>query len=188
LNIRQHQRGPWSSRSFARLATRLIMTLVSALLVTGSSLALAATTSGGQRVDITINIPALPLDNLCNGDVVNLSGDMRIVTVTRPAKNGGYTVTSTSTARNLTGERIAPLPAIPYSGDQTENSFSYYAPPPYPSTSRVQHWTKLVPEGKAQTMWLVVVLRYTIAADGTLVPVAERAYLSCTMPRTHECD
>jgi hypothetical protein len=157
-------------------------------MLTGSSYAVAGTSTDGHRVDVTINIAALPLDNLCNGDVVNLSGDMRIVTVTRPAKNGGYTVTSTSTARNLRGERIAPLPAIPYSGDQTENSFSYYAPPPYPSTSRVAHWTRLVPQGKAPTMWLVVVLRYTIAADGSLVPVAERANLTCTQPSEHRCD
>jgi hypothetical protein len=188
MDIREHRRRPWARRSFTLLAARLVVTLFSALLVIGSSQAVAATSGGGQRVDVTINIAALPLDNLCNGDVVNLSGDMRIVTVTKPAKNGGYTVTSTSTATNLTGQRIAPLPAIAYRGDQTENSFSYYAPPPYPSTSRVAHWTRLVPEGNAPTMWLVVVLRYTIAADGTLVPVAERAYLSCTMPRTHQCD
>jgi hypothetical protein len=188
MDTREHRRKPWAGRSFARPAVRLVMTLVSALLATGSSYAVAGTSTDGQRVDVTINIAALPLDNLCNGDVVNLSGDMRIVTVTRPTKNGGYTVTSTATARNLRGNRIAPLPAIPYTGDQTDDSFSYYAPPPYPSTSRIAHWTKLVPQGKAPTMWLVVVSRYTIAADGTLVPVAERAYLTCSQPSDHRCD
>jgi hypothetical protein len=188
MDIGEHRPGPGAARRLTRLAVRLVMTLVSALLMTGSTHAVAGTLTDGQRVDVTINIAALPLDNLCNGDVVNLSGDMRIVTVTRPTKNGGYTVTSTATARNLRGNRIAPLPAIPYTGDQTENSFSYYAPPPYPSTSRIAHWTRLVPQGKAPTMWLVVVLRYTIAADGTLVPVAERAYLTCSQPRDHRCD
>ena len=50
------------------------------------------------------------------------------------------------------------------------NTFSYYAPPPYPSSHRVYHWTKLVPEANAPTMYLVVVLRETTAADGTTVP------------------
>jgi hypothetical protein len=188
MKVGEHRRGPLVTRSCALVAVTLLTTLMSALLATGSSHAAAATTSGGQRVETTINIPALPLTNLCNNDVVNLSGDMRIVVVTRPTRNGGYTVTSTSTARNLTGERIDPAPAISYRGDQTENSFSYYAPPPYPSTSRVAHWTKLVPESNAPTMWLLVVLRYTIAFDGSLVPVAERAYLTCSQPRDHGCD
>jgi hypothetical protein len=34
----------------------------------------------------------------------------------------------------------------------------------------------------------LVSARNTVTADGTVVPVAERAYLSCTMPRTHKCD
>jgi hypothetical protein len=97
-------------------------------------------------------------------------------------------VTSTATANNLTGERIAPPPAIAYSGDDKESTYTYYAPPPFPGTSRVAHWTKLVPAGNAPTMWLVVIVRYTIAADGTAIPVADQAYLSCSQPKTHKCD
>jgi hypothetical protein len=187
MNIREHHpaRGIAATCS---LAVALVMTLVSALVGTGVSPAVASTTSGGgQRVEATINIPALPLTNACNGDLVNFSGDMKIVTVTRPTSNGGYTVTSTAAARNLRGERIAPLPAIRYVGDQTEDSYSYYAPPPYPGTTRILHWTKLVPLAKAPAMWLVVVFRYTITADGALVPVAERAYLACNQPKSHDC-
>jgi hypothetical protein len=113
---------------------------------------------------------------------------MRIVTVTKPAKNGGYTVNSTATANNLTGERIAPPPVIGYSGDDKQSSYTYYAPPPFPSSSRVAHWTKLVPDGNAPTMWLVVIVRYTIAVDGTAIPVADQAYLSCSQPKSHERD
>jgi hypothetical protein len=50
----------------------------------------------------------------------------------------------------------------------------------------VLHWTKLVPQRKAPVMWLVVVMRYTIAADGTLVPVAQGAYLACSPPKSHK--
>jgi hypothetical protein len=142
-----------------------------------------ATTAGrGTTTDVTINIPALVLDNLCNADVVNLHGDLRIITTTTPTRNGGYTVRSTAIARGLQGERIAPPPPIGYHGDDGENTFAYYAPPPYPSTYRVVHWTRLVPEAPAPSMYLVLVLRETITADGTVVPVFERAFLVCQPP------
>jgi len=138
--------------------------------------------TGGTTVRTTINLPALPLDNLCNGDVVNLSGDMTITTTTTPAGNGGYTVRSSADARNLRGERIAPPPAIGYRGADSENTYSYYAPPPFPSTHRVVHWTTLIPNGNAPRMYLVLVIRETIAADGTVIPVAQGAYLVCKQP------
>jgi hypothetical protein len=122
------------------------------------------------------------VDNLCNGDVVNLSGDMRIITTTTPTRNGGYTVNSSTIAKGLRGERIAPPPAIGYHGDDVTNTISYYAPPPYPATHRVFHWTKLIPEGNAPSMYLVIVLRETTTADGTTIPVLERTYLVCTQP------
>jgi hypothetical protein len=140
------------------------------------------TAAKGQATDVTIHLPALVLDNLCNGDVVDLHGDLRIITTTKPTGNGGYTVRSTAIARGLQGERIAPLPTIGYHGDDGENTFTYYAPPPYPSTFRVVHWTRLVPEGNAPSMYLVLVLRETITADGTVVPVFERAFLVCKPP------
>ena len=34
-------------------------------------------------------------------------------------------------------------------------------------------------------MWLVVLFRLTTIADGTTLPTAERAYLTCTQPRDH---
>jgi hypothetical protein len=159
-----------------------------ALVLVGTQGAGAGTTpavagSGrGQTVETTINLPALVLDNLCNLDVVNLSGDLHIRTTTTPTRNGGYTVQSSAIARDLRGNRIAPLPPIRYRGDDGSNTFSYYAPPPYPSTHRVVHWTRLIPEANAPSMYLVLVLRETILADGTVVPVFERAFLVCKKP------
>jgi hypothetical protein len=146
--------------------------------------AASAPSAQPQVVRVTVHLPALVLDNLCNADVVNLSGDLEIVTVTAPYQ-GGFVVVSRSAAKNLTGSRIAPPPMIGYKGEDTENSYAYYAPPPYPSTFSVLHWTKLVPEGKAPTMWLVVVTQETVMADGTTVPVVDRAYLTCTEPKDH---
>lgn len=170
-----HQRARWLPA----------IALAAALALVGPAAGEATGGKGnGTTVKTTINLPALVLDNLCNGDVVNLSGDLHITTTTTPRANGGYTVESSATAPDLRGSRIAPLPAISYRGGDGENTYSYYAPPPYPSSHRVVHWTKLVPSGNAPTMYLVIVIRETIAADGTpAVPTLERVYLRCTEPK-----
>jgi hypothetical protein len=51
-------------QAIALLAVTLALVLMSSVLVTGSSPAVAGTSSGGQRTDVTINVAALPLDNL----------------------------------------------------------------------------------------------------------------------------
>lgn len=161
-----------------------------AALALGTALPAGASTSTpgkGTTVRTTINLPALVVDNLCNADVVNLSGDLTITTTTTPTSNGAYTVKSSSVARNLKGSRIAPPPTIGYHGSDAEDSYSYIAPPPYPSTHEDVHYTALVPEGKAPKMYLVVVTMDTTSADGTTVPVLERTYLTCTPPtRDHK--
>src|SRR4030095_1147396 len=99
--------------------------------IVGAVLALVAAapadaTTGGTTVRTTINIPAMVVDNLCNLDTVNLSGDLTITTTTTPTSNGGYTVRSSSVARDLRGQRIAPLPMINYRGSDGDNTYSYY--------------------------------------------------------------
>jgi hypothetical protein len=138
---------------------------------------------GGQTVRTTINIPAMVADNLCNGDVVRLSGDLTITTTTTPRSDGGYTVRSSANARNLRGNRIAPLPPVGYHGWDSDDTYSYYAPPPQPSQHRVVHWTKLVPESDQPVMFLVFEIQETLLADGTVVPVLDRMYLKCSPPK-----
>ena len=153
-----------------------------------SAQAVTSATSGQtQTVRITIDVPALIVENLCNTDTVNLHGQETITTKTTPTSNGGYKVVSILQARNLTGSRIAPLPAYGYRGDDTQNTYSYQAPPPYPTTVSLLHWTKLVPQANAPAMWLVVVTREVINADGTTIPTVDRAYLTCTQPSSHDC-
>ncbi len=164
----------------------MIVLGVAAAALTVVTAAPAHATSRGTTVRTTINIPAMVVDNLCNLDVVNLSGDLTITTTTTPARNGGYTVRSSAVARDLRGSRIAPLPPIGYRGSDGENAHSYYAPPPYPSTHRVVHWTTLIPEGKAPRMYLVLVIQETIMADGTVVPVFYDAYLTCKKPHASQ--
>jgi hypothetical protein len=144
-------------------------------IVMGGGAALAQS----QTTTTVIHLPAVPMTNLCNGDVVNLSGDLYITTTTTQNSNGSYTVDSVAAAPNLKGNRIAPLPPIGYKGQDVETSHSYNAPPPYPSSFDDYHYTKLVPQGKGPVMYLVVALRETVAPDGTTVPTLDKTYLVC---------
>jgi hypothetical protein len=186
-----HSRGEHRPSLHARLILVLAAVGALALGLVGQSSARAgsATTSGKtQVVQITIDVPALVLENKCNLDTVNLHGQETITTATTPLANGGYRVVSSLQARNLTGERIAPLPAYGYRGDDVQNTYSYEAPPPNPTTTvSLLHWTKLVPQANAPAMWLVIVTRETITADGTAIPSVDRAYLTCTQPTSHDC-
>jgi hypothetical protein len=158
----------------------MIRVLAAATLAAVALIAAPAQAGGGQTVHYRVHVPAMVLDNLCNGEPVALSGDLDITTSTRPARNGGYTVTSTTNSRNLRGPGL--VTQLPYRGNDDEQSYAYYAPPPYPSSYEVTHWTKLIPRGNAPSMYLVVVLREVVTADGTVVPTFERAYLSCKQP------
>jgi hypothetical protein len=154
------------------------------LLALGAAPVSATGTQRGSTTTTVIHLPAMVIDNLCNRvDVVNVSGDLTIRVTTTPTRDGGYTVRSTASAWHLTGNRVFPAPPIGYTAADVEQSYSRYAPPPSPAYSFSDvHWTKLVPQGPAPTMFLVIVLRETILADGTAVTTPERTYLVCTEP------
>jgi hypothetical protein len=160
----------------------VIRTVTAVAAMTAALLVAApAQAGGGKTVRTTIHVPAMVVDNLCNGEPVVLTGDLVITTSTRPARDGGYTVSSTTDGRNLHGPGL--VTQLEYTGDDNEQSYAYYAPPPYPSTFSVVHWTTLIPHGNAPSMYLVIVLRETVAADGTVVPTLDRMYLTCKQPR-----
>jgi len=164
-------------------AVPLSILAVFTLLALGAAPASAIVSQRGSTTTTVIHLPALVLDNLCNLDVVNVSGDLTITVTTTPTSDGGYTVRSTASAWHLSGNRVAPTPAIGYKAADVEQSYSRYAPPPSPAYSFSDaHWTKLVPQAPAPTMYLVVVLRETILADGTAVTTLDRTYLVCTEP------
>jgi hypothetical protein len=164
-------------------AGRMRLRIAAATVAVGGVMALvlagpvSATTSGGRTVRTTIHLPASVMQNMCNGEFVNLNGDMIITTRSTPTSRGGYTMQSSAVAHNLQGQAI--VSQMGYEGDDVEDSYAYYAPPPYPSTFSDAHYTRLVPKGPAPSMYLVVVLRETVAADGTAIPTLDRTYLTC---------
>ena len=138
----------------------------------------------GKTVRYTLHVTAMVVDNLCNGDVVNLHGDLQVTETTTPGKNGSYTIRSSTNGRDLRGETVVATGLTPmaYRGQDREDSTQHIAPPPYPSTFDDTHWTALFPEGPAPTMYLVIVLRWTVAADGTAGPMINRMFLQCQKP------
>jgi hypothetical protein len=144
-------------------------------------LAPASAPAAGRTVTYTLHVPAMVVDNLCNGEPVVFSGDLHIRETTR-VSGTGYTVESSTNARNLHGPGL--VTGTEYSGQDTENTFAYYAAPPFPSSFSVVHWTRLESHGPVPNMYLVIVLRETIAPDGTVVPTLDRMYLSCQQPHS----
>jgi hypothetical protein len=164
-----------------RLGIAIVMVATAAVMALVLAGPVSATTSGGQTVRTTIHLPAWEIDNLCNGaEPVILSGDMNITTRSTPDRSGGYTVQSSAVAHNLQGQGLVSM--LRYEGDDVEDSNASYAPPPYPSSFSDAHYQRLVPKGPAPSMWLVVVLRETTAADGTTIPTLDRMYLTCHGP------
>ena len=143
--------------------------------------------AGRRSVQVTQNVAALVVENLCNKDTVNLHGQLVMTTATTPTSNGGLRIVSSDAGEPPHRERIAPPPAYGYLGSDNQDSYSYIAPPPYPTTYSERHWTKLTPQVNAPAMWLVVVTREVITADGTAVPAVERAYLTCSQPSSRDC-
>jgi hypothetical protein len=142
------------------------------------------TRGGGKTVTVVTHLEALVIINQCNNDVVNLHGDEYTTIRTTPTAHG-YTVDSTIAAPNLTGNRV-PVPpdtnAYAYKGQDVERSHQYVVTGPYPATNYDIHWTKLVPQANAPSMYLVLVFRETIDQYGTPVVLVDRAYLTCTQP------
>lgn len=138
--------------------------------------------SRGRTTRTTIHIPLIVLDNLCaNAEPVALSGDLYVVVTTRAERNG-YRVVSRSYAPDLRGQGL--VSGVSYRGSDGENSVAYYAPPPYPSRWSVTHWTVLIPNGQVPRMYLVIVLRQVIGADGSVVPTLEGTRLTCRRPQS----
>ncbi len=137
---------------------------------------------GGKTITTTISLEGVILSNLCNGDAVILHGDETTTITTTPAAHG-YVVDSKIAAPNLQGDKFGPLPPYyHYKGADVERSHRYVATPPYPSTIRDYHLTKLVPQANAPSMWLLAVFKETILADGTPIVTVDALYLYCTQP------
>jgi hypothetical protein len=160
---------------WTRLARPCLAAAVAVLAVVGPAQARA------QTVRTQIHIPLTVLTNLCaDAEPVALSGDEYITTKTKPTRNGGYTVSASIVAPNLRGTGL--VSNVPYRGVDGQRTFSYFAPPPFPATYDVTLYTVLKPQYKLPSMYLVTVIRQTIAFDGTPITTFRSVSLTCKQP------
>jgi hypothetical protein len=161
----------------ATLARRWLPCLAGALL----ALVIVPSQAAAQTTRTEIHVPLRILDNLCaNDEPVQLSGDEYITTTTTARSDGGYTVRASIVAPNLKGTGM--LTGIPYRGVDGQTTYSYAAPAPFPAVDDVTLYTVLKPQYQLPSMYLVTVIRETIAFDGTPLTTFRSISLTCKQP------
>jgi hypothetical protein len=82
---------------------RRLLVAMMALVLSLAIVALRPAPAQAQTVVSVINLPAVVIDNQCNGEPVALSGDLLTVVTTSPTPNGGATVRSVSVTQGCRG-------------------------------------------------------------------------------------
>jgi hypothetical protein len=160
--------------TFGRRLLIATMTLALSLAI----LALRPSPAQAQTVVTVINLPAVVIDNQCNGEPVALSGDLLTVVTTRPTPTGGTTVRSVSVTQGLQGTGL--VSGVSYRAVEVSGTVVNQLPPPGTGTFFNAVTTLLIPQGSAvPTMLLVAVIKATVAPDGTISNEVVRTYLVC---------
>jgi hypothetical protein len=156
---------------------RLLMAII-ALALSLAMLALRPVPASAETVVSVINLPAVVIDNQCNGEPVALSGDLLTVVNTRPTPEGGTTVRSVSITRGLQGRSL--VSDVSYRAVELTGTIINQLPPPGNGTFISTVLTLLLPQGSAApAMLLVVSLKGTLAPDGTVSNEVIKTYLVC---------
>ena len=160
--------------TFGRRLLIATMTLTLSLAI----VALRPSPAQAQTVVSVINLPAVVIDNQCNGEPVALSGDLLTVVSTRPTANGGTTVRSVSVTQGLQGTGL--VSGVSYRAVEVSGTVVNQLPPPGSGTFFSTVTTLLLPQGNAApSMLLVVVVKGTLAPDGTISNEVVQTYLVC---------
>jgi hypothetical protein len=155
--------------------------LLIAMMVPALSLAIVALRPAPARADTVIsviNLPLVVIDNQCNGEPVGLSGDLLTVVTTRPTPGGGTALRAVSVTRGLRGTGL--VSGVSYRAVEVSGTLATELPPPGTGTFHYTDVILLVPQSPtAPAMLLVVVIRGTLAPDGSISNEVERTYLAC---------
>jgi hypothetical protein len=160
--------------SFGRrlLITMMALAVSLAILVSRPAPAHAAT------VVSVINLPAVVIDNQCNGEPVALSGDLLTVVTTRLTANGGTTVRSVSVTRGLQGTGL--VSGVSYRAVELSGTVVNQLSPPGTGAFFSTVTTLLLPQGSTvPAMLLQMVVRGTLAPDGTVSTEVVQTSLVC---------
>lgn len=131
-----------------------------------------------QTVVSVIDLPAVVVDNQCNGEPVALSGDLLTVVTTRPTPHGGTTVRSVSATRGLQGTSL--VSDVSYRAVELSGTIVNQLPPPGTGTFFSTVVTLLLPQGSsAPAVLLLVESKGTLAPDGIVNNQVVNTYLIC---------
>jgi len=160
--------------TFGRRLLIATMTLALALGI----VALRPMPAQAQTVVTVINLPSVVIDNQCNDEPVALSGRLLTVVTTRPTANGGTTLRSVSVTQGLQGTGLES--GVSYRAVELGGTVVNQLPPPGTGTFFSTVTTLLIPQGSAApSMLLVVVVKGTVAPDGTISNEVVQTYLVC---------
>jgi hypothetical protein len=160
--------------TFGRRLLIATMTLALSLAI----VALRPSPGHAQTVVTVINLPAVVIDNQCNGEPVALSGRLLTVVTTRPTAIVGATVRSVSVTQGLQG--IGLVSGVSYRAVEVSGTVVNQLPPPGTGTFFSTVTTLLIPQGSAApAMLLVMVVKGTVAPDGTSSNEVVQTYLVC---------
>ena len=124
-------------------ARRLLIAIM-ALTVSLAIMALRPAPAHAQTVVSVINLPAVVIDNQCNGEPVALSGRLLTVVTTRSTPNGGTTVRSTSVTQGLQGTGL--VSGVSYRAVEISGTIVSQLPPPGTGTFYSTVTTLLIPQ------------------------------------------
>jgi hypothetical protein len=157
---------------------RRLLVAMMALVLSLAIVALRPAPAQAQTVVSVINLPAVVIDNQCNGEPVALSGDLLTVVTTSPTPNGGATMRSVSVTKGLQGTGL--VSGVSYRAVELSGTVVNQLPPPGTGTFFSTVTTLLIPQGSAApSMLLVVVVKGTLAPDGTVSNEVVQTYLVC---------
>jgi hypothetical protein len=144
---------------------RRLLIAIMALTVSLAIMALRPAPAHAQTVVSVINLPAVVIDNQCNGEPVALSGRLLTVVTTRSTPNGGTTVRSTSVTQGLQGTGL--VSGVSYRAVEVSGTVVNQLPPPGTGMFYSTVTTLLIPQGSAApAMQLVMVVKGTVARTG----------------------
>jgi hypothetical protein len=135
------------------------------------------TPAHADTINVTIRIPAQVEPNPCTpGDLVVLSGQLRILIVTTADGSGGYHVTQ-SADEKLAGASL--VTKVKYVASKTEQ-WDWYTGTPLPVTNTHTIDSELVSLADTDNFLAHVTLHTTISATGDPTVTVDRVVLECS--------
>jgi hypothetical protein len=163
-------------RGRGQIAAAILVALALPLLAVVTDLHRPAPAWAANVVNVTIRIPAQVEPNPCTpGDLVVLSGQLRILIAMTADGQGGYHVTQ-SADEKLAGASL--VTKVKYVASKTEE-WTWYAGTPFPAINTHTIDSELVSLADTDNFLAHVTLHTTVTATGVPTVTVDRVVLEC---------